>query len=328
MLLLSGCWLIVMKIIRGLENIKNIKSPIVTLGNFDGVHLGHQKILQRVKAVSIKGNYPSAVITFDPHPIRVIAPEKGIRILTPFYIKAELIEQTGIDIMICIDFNNEFSSIEPDDFIRNVLVEKLSAVHVIVGHNYRFGKGKKGTTELIRRRGLKYKFKLNVVRNMKLQGGVVSSSRIRNLLLKGKVYDASLLIGRPYFIEGKVISGADRGKKILHTPTANLTTPNELVPKNGVYVVKVQLNGKIYDGVASIGTNPTFGKGSLSYEAHLFDFKGNLRGKKLRAYFIDRLRDEKQFPSHVELKNQIDIDINTAKEILTLKKRNRVNINI
>ncbi len=326
-----------MEVIRGLENIKKIyRNPVVTLGNFDGVHVGHQKILRRVKDTSKKEKGISMVITFDPHPTRIISPEKGLRILTPFDIKAELIKKTGIDLLICIDFNREFSSIKPDDFIKNILVEKLCASHVIVGHNYRFGRGKKGTPELIRRRGKKCGFNFNVVRNRRLLGGVVSSSRVRNLLLHGKVDEASTLLGRPYFIEGSVIPGAGRGARMLNTPTANLTTPNELVPKDGVYVVEVRLNGELFNGVASIGKNPTFGEGDLSYEVHLFDFNGDIRGRNLRVYFIELLRDEEIFSNPVELKNQIFRDIEAAKTILKkihrrvrkARRENKINIEL
>ncbi|MEE9523277.1 MAG: bifunctional riboflavin kinase/FAD synthetase [Thermodesulfovibrionales bacterium] len=316
-----------MKIIRGIENIRGkFSHPVVTIGNFDGVHVGHQKIFRKVIENAKEINGTSATITFEPHPARLISPESGVKMLTPFEEKARLIERMGVDLLLCIDFNREFASLKPDDFIKEVLVKGLNAVHVIVGHNYRFGRGKRGTTELLRRRGKKYGFKVNIVRNARMLNNVVSSSRLRSLLMRGRVCEASSLLGRSYHIEGDVVSGAGRGATMLDTPTANLSTPNELVPKDGVYVVKVKMNKKIYDGVANIGRNPTFGKNELGYETHLFDYKGNLLGKHLRMYFIDRLRSEREFRNAEELKLQIARDIERAKFILTRHKR--INIDL
>jgi len=316
-----------LKIIRGIENFReSLKDPVVTIGNFDGVHIGHQKIFRKV-VESASGRGGTAVaITFDPHPVRLIAPERGVRMLTPFREKARLISRMGIDVLLCIDFNTEFARLKPDEFIKCVLVDTIGAVHVIVGHNYRFGRGKKGTTDLLRRRGRKYGFQVNIVRNVRKFNSVVSSSRLRSLILRGRVCEASYLLGRSYHIEGDVISGAGRGARILETPTANLTTPNELVPKDGVYVVKVKMGRKVYDGVANIGRNPTFGNNELSYETHLFGYRGNLLGKHLRIYFIDRLRDERVFSNAEELKAQIAKDIETARFILSRHKR--INIDL
>ncbi|HEC98443.1 MAG TPA: bifunctional riboflavin kinase/FAD synthetase [Nitrospirae bacterium] len=312
-----------MVLIKGLHTLdKAFPDPVVTIGNFDGVHLGHQKIFRKVVDIARDGG-TSMVLTFDPHPLKVIAPDRKLKLLTPLDEKIRLIEMTGIDVFLCIDFDREFAKMAPDDFVREVLVDKLKVKHVIVGHNYRFGKGKKGTTDLLRRRGGKYGFKVSVVRNRIISGYTVSSSRIRQLLLWGRVCEAATLLGRPYSIHGKVITGAGRGASILGIPTANIETPNELAPREGVYAVKVKINGNVYDGVANIGKNPTFGGESLSYEAHLFDFNGDLLGKDIRLFFIDRIRGEKTFPDAESLKKEIDKDIETAKLIL---KEHRVNI--
>ncbi len=312
-----------MVVIRGLQTLdKEFPDPVVTIGNFDGVHLGHQKIFRKVIDAA-RGRGTSIVLTFDPHPLKVIAPDRKLKLLTPLDEKIRLIEMTGIDVFLCIDFDREFAKMAPDDFVREVLVEKLKVKHVIVGHNYRFGKGKKGTTDLLRRRGRKYGFKVNVVRNRRISGYIVSSSRIRQLLLWGRVCEAATLLGRPYSIHGRVITGAGRGASILGIPTANIETPNELAPREGVYAVKVKINGNVYDGVANIGKNPTFGGEELSYEAHLFDFNGDLLGRDIRLFFIDRIRGERTFPDAESLKKEIDKDIETAKLIL---KEHRVNI--
>lgn len=310
-----------MFIIKGLENLKErYRNVVLTIGNFDGVHMGHQKILRNVveRAKAIKGT-PLA-ITFDPHPLKVIAPERGVRLMTSFPEKARLMELFGIEALLCIHFDREFANTKPDDFIRDVIADRIGAKEVIVGHSYVFGKGKKGSTALLRRRSGKYGFTFRVVRNARLYSEVVSSSRIRSLLARGRVCESSWLLGRPYMIEGKVVRGAGRGGSLLHVPTANIETSNELVPKEGVYAVKVGLEGKIFDGAANIGRNPTFGEQRMSYEVHILDFSENILGRELKLYFIDRIRDEKTFPDFKVLHEHILRDIERAKEILRTKK--------
>ncbi len=307
-----------MEIIRGLEALnKSYHNTVLTIGNFDCVHLGHQKILSTVlkRAKEIKGT-PMA-ITFDPHPMIVIAPERKIKILTTLEEKAKLMDDMGIKVFLCIKFTKEFSNMYPDDFIRDVLVEKINAREIIVGTNYAFGKNKKGTVELLRRRGKKYGFTVKVIRNAKLDGDVVSSSKIRELLAKGAVFEASTFLGRAYSIEGIVIKGKGRGKSLLNIPTANITAPVEIAPKEGVYAVRVSYKGNIYEGVANIGKNPTFGNSDVSYEVHLLNFSGNLLGENIRIYFIDRIRNERLFPDALSLEKQIRTDIESSKKILS-----------
>jgi len=314
-----------MVIIKGLDNLKEkYRHVVLTIGNFDGVHIGHLKIFRNVveRARAVRGT--AMAVTFDPHPLKVIAPERGVRILTPFREKARLIESSGIDVLVCIHFDREFAHTKPDDFIRDVIVDRIGAKEVIVGHNYAFGKGKKGGTALLRRRGRKYGFAFRVIRHARLYGEVASSSRIRSLLGRGRVCESSWLLGRPYMIEGKVIKGAGRGGSLLNVPTANIETTSELVPKEGVYAVKVGLEERIFDGVANIGRNPTFGEQRMSYEVHIFDFSENVLGRYLRVYFIDRIRDEKTFPDVRALHDSILRDIERAKEILRTKRYTRL----
>ena len=304
--------------IMGLESLnKSYRNTVLTIGNFDGVHLGHQKIITTVlrRAKEMKGT-PMA-ITFDPHPMMVIAPERKIKILTTLEEKAKLMEEMGIKVFLCIQFTKAFSIMHPDDFITDVLVKKINAREIIVGTNYTFGKNKKGTVELLRRRGKKHGFTVKVIRNAKLHGDIVSSSKIRDLLTRGTVFEASIFLGRAYSIEGSVIKGKGRGKSLLNVPTANITTPVEIAPREGVYAVRVNYNGSIYEGVANIGKNPTFGNSDVSYEAHLLNFSGNLLGEIIRIYFIDRIRNELLFPDALSLEKQIRTDIESAKEILS-----------
>jgi len=295
------------------------KGVVLTIGNFDGVHIGHQKIVSRVLEKSAElGGAKTMAITFEPHPMKVLFPDRQLRLITTAEEKARLLHSYGIDTVLFIPFSREFASISADDFINNVLVDALAAKAVVVGHGYAFGKGKKGTTDLLRRRGAKLGFAVSVVRNVTAIKKVVSSSRIRQVIANGNVAKAITLLGRPFAIHGTVITGQGIGAKVLDTPTANITTPVEVVPKEGVYAVRVNVGGMHMDAVANIGTNPTFTGtgGAMSYEVHLLDFKGNLRGDFLEVQFIERLRDEITFPNAEELKAQIDLDIKQTREIL------------
>jgi riboflavin kinase/FMN adenylyltransferase len=310
-----------LEIVRGLDSLKkSYTNTVLTIGNYDGMHIGHQKILSMVtkRAAEIKGT--SMLMTFDPHPMKVLAPERNMKLLITPGEKERLIQSMGIDVLFYVNFTKEFSRMLPEDFIEDILVEKIKVKEIIVGTNYAFGKNKKGTVDLLRRRGEKYGFRVRAVRNAEVHGQVVSSSSIRSLLQKGAVCEVSKFLGRVYSIEGTVIKGKGRGQKILHVPTANITTPVEIAPREGVYAVRVGLEDAVYEGVANIGKNPTFGNSQVSYEVHLFDFSGDLLGENIRIYFIDRMRGERTFPSVTSLENQIRDDIRVAREILGARR--------
>ena len=314
-----------MIIIRGLETLKTkYRDVILTIGNFDGVHRGHQKIFSFVAERSAALNGTAMAMTFAPHPLSVLFPERGIRLLTSFDEKARLMKYYGIDVILCMSFTKEFASTKPDDFIRDVIVDRIGAREVIVGHNYSFGKGKRGTTDILRRKGKKYGFAVKVVRSARLFGDIVSSSRVRSLLGRGRVCEASRFLGRPYMVEGSVIRGAGRGGPLLNVPTANIAGGNALIPKEGVYAVKVEHEGTLLEGVANIGNNPTFGNAHMSYEVHIFDFSEDILGKSIRVHFIDRIRDEKFFPDILTLKKHIKNDIERAKDLLRRGKYPKV----
>ena len=303
--------------IKGLDALrKPFPNTVLTIGNFDSEHLGHRKIFQRVisRAKQLKGT--SMVMTFYPHPVKVLAPERNVKLLTTTDEKERLIEDIGLDVLLYVRFSQEFSHILPDEFIKDILVDRIHVREIIVGSQYVFGRNKRGTVDLLRKRGKKYGFTVSAVRKAKVNGHIISSSLIRNLLLKGAVDEASIYLGRPYSIEGKVIKGKGRGKRLLDVPTANITTPVEIAPKEGVYAVRVGLGGKKYKAVANIGKNPTFGNRDVSYEVHLLNFSGNLMGKRLRVYFKKRIRGEKTFRDITGLQRQIRTDIQEAREIL------------
>lgn len=316
-----------MEIIKGIENIKRpFRNLIVTLGNFDGVHLGHQKIFKRVieEASRIQGE--GMVITFDPHPLKVLFPDRFFPLLTPFKEKMRLIEKSGIEIVLCIEFSLSFSEISPFEFIKEVLIEKIRVKKVIVGYNYHFGKGQKGDTQTLKDSGKDYGFEVEVVDPLRVGHTIVSSSKIKELIQNGEVEEASKLLGRDYSITGKVIEGAKRGKT-LGFPTANIAMTDELNPKKGVYAVNVELNSQIFLGVANMGLNPTFlsepsKTGSpLSLEVHFLDFDREIYGQEIRVNFKRRIREEIRFDSPSQLIQQIQKDIEWAKDHVFSKTR-------
>ena len=307
-----------MQVIRSIEKIE-AKNTVITIGNFDGVHVGHQKIFDYVKrkANQIKGK--SVVITFHPHPIKVLFQDHPLKLITTTEDKIKLIKKYEIDTTVLIPFTYEFSQIKAEDFVREILVKKLNAQWVVIGYDYKFGKDRKGDKDLLKKLALSYGFKVTVLKAYKRKGKILSSTAVRQALTEGNIKEANLLLGRAYHIEGEVIKGCGRGSSVLGYPTANITPIQEIIPKEGVYAVKVNIPhlSKIYKGVANIGRKPTFDNQPVSYEVHILDFNGNLLGKHIRIHFISRLRDEKKFSSSLELKQQIKRDIDEAKKILS-----------
>ena len=309
-----------MQIIRGLRNLtRKPPRPVVTLGNFDGVHLGHQAILKKVvdKAKEIEGT--SVVYTFDPHPLKILAPEQNLTLLTTFKKKMELIASHGIDMTICADFTRNFARMHPRDFAIK-LKDGLNMEFVYVGHDYSFGKGKLGTIDYLKKMGDELGFTVEVVGPVLVDGTRVSSTCIRDFIAEGEIEEATKRLGRYYSIAGKVVSGYQRGRAIGF-PTANLETPYELIPAVGVYAVFARLgSGRLLEGVVNIGFNPTFNRDDFIVEAHLLDLDRDIYGTEIEIYFVKRLRDEKSFGSVEELKSQIANDVQKAKEILDAAK--------
>jgi len=306
-----------MKIINGIENIREkFPYPVLTLGNFDGVHLGHQTIFRMLVDKARERGGTSIVFTFEPHPMKVIAPERAPRLLTTFDEKVNLIKNFGIDVLICANFTKEFAGIEAEQFVKNILLDVIDVKEVFIGSNYFFGKDRKGTPELLKELGQRYGFKTTIIPEIKVNNVIPSSSRIRTLVTEGKVEDALILLGRYYSVRGRVIEGAKRGGELFDIPTANISPFNELLPKSGVYAVTVEFNGKTFGGAANIGYKPTFGDEKLSCEVHILGFSGNLLGKELKMNFIKRIRDEKKFTKVEDLAAQMRKDIEVIKQTL------------
>lgn len=306
-----------MSVITDLSELKSpIQNPVLTIGNFDGVHKGHLALFERVKQIAKEINGSSVVMTFDPHPIKVLSNGNGPPVITPTPQKLRLIKEAGIDIILCLPFTKEFANIPAKDFVEKILVEKIGVKYVVVGYDYSFGKNRQGNIEFLKKMAQRYQFKVEVVEPVSINGIIVSSTKIRKLVQEGKLEEAKLLLGRNYQVTGTVISGKNRGARILGYPTANLKLIDELTPKVGVYAVKVHIDNEVYKGVANIGYNPTFGNGAFSVETHIIDFDKNILGKEIIVEFVKRLRDEKKFSSPAELSEQIKKDIEEAKRIL------------
>ncbi len=312
-----------MQVIKEIKKI-DYPEPVITIGNFDGVHIGHQKIFDYIKRKAKQIQGASVVITFNPHPIKVLYKEHPLKLITTNEDKIRLIAQCGVDLVISIPFTQEFAQIEPEDFVKNILVDNFNAKWIVVGYDYKFGKGRKGDRELLTKLGKIYGFRVTVLKAYKKNGKILSSTAVRNALFEGNIKEANQFLGRAYHIDGEVTKGAGRGSSILGYPTANIVPKQEIIPKEGVYAVKVTipfLNNKNSDsyktlkGVANIGNNPTFGNININYEVHILDFKENLLGKTIRVHFIERLRDEKRFISPEELKYNIARDIEVAEKI-------------
>jgi len=299
---------------------KPYKNTVITIGNFDGVHLGHQALFLNLieKATALNGI--SIAMTFEPHPIRVLKNNNHPPLITLYEQKAELIEKAGLDVLICIPFTQQFAAISAKKFVEDILVKRIGIKAIAVGEDYTFGKNREGNLDLLKTLGNQCGFEVIVIDELyisKTHPERISSTRIRELVMAGKVAESQKLLGRYYQIRGKVEIGRDRGGKLLGFPTANIKLYDELSPKIGVYAVTVECKGGKFKGVANIGYSPTFDDHIFTVEAHILDFKENIYGQKIRVNFIDRLRDEKKFSNIAELSEQIKKDIIKARKILS-----------
>ena len=303
---------------------KKFTGSIITLGNFDGLHLGHQELIRQIVLRAEETGSLSMVVTFRPHPLKILAPEKCPPLISIYEEKIRLIEELGIDVLVKIPFTLDFSSMEPRDFVKDVLVDLLGAKEIFVGYNYRFGKNRKGDIRMLRELGKELDFLVREIEQVSLASEVISSTLIRRLLQKGEVEHAAKLLGREYALSGIVLKGDGRGRG-LGFPTANIAPRHAIIPSNGVYAVKLFVRDKYYDGIVNIGMRPTFAANSLAIEVHIFDFDEDLYGEEVTLYFIRKIRKEKKFQNAEALITQIKEDIGTAREILTGSNHNQKN---
>jgi riboflavin kinase/FMN adenylyltransferase len=309
-----------MKVVHGLDSLdKPFTRAVLTIGNFDGVHLGHQALFDEVisRANAIGGT--AVAITFDPHPIRVLRNNGHPPLITLGEQKVELIRQTGLDALVVIPFTPEFAQISAREFLEDILISRLGMAGFVVGGDYAFGRNREGNIDFLRKESERLGFSLVVADWIQapIEGtGRISSTRIRELVQEGEVREARRLLGRPYQVRGTVLHGRNRGGKLLGCPTANLALQDELAPKTGIYAVTVEYDGETYPGVANIGWSPTFDDHQFTVEIHLLDFSGDLYDKQIRVNFVERIRDEKKFSGISELAEQIQRDIAAARQIL------------
>ncbi len=304
-----------MKIIRDIYTKCDIEKPVIALGNFDGIHLGHQALIKETvrRAKQIDGT--PVLFTFYPHPIKVIRNVDEPFLIQTFKEKAKIIKNLGIEILICARFTKEFASLDPEFFIKNILVDNLNVKVICVGHDYTFGKNGVGTVKNLKEYAVKYSFEVVVIPPVKVDGVVVSSTKIREFLKNGLISKANMFLGRPYTISGIVKEGDKRGVA-LGFPTANIYPQNEILLPNGVYAAYAYIDSKRFKAAVNVGTNPTF-KGKIKHiEVHLLNFSGNIYNKKIRVEFIEYIREERAFKSADALVKQIKKDINKIKQIL------------
>ncbi len=303
---------------EGIQNLNGIKNAVVTIGTFDGVHLGHQEILSRIIELAKKNNGETALVTFWPHPRFVINPEDdSLKLLSTFEEKAGILDSLGIDHLIKIKFTREFSQWSSEKFIQEVIISALHTKKLVIGYDHHFGKDREGSFDHLKEHSARYGFTVEEISRQDIDDVGISSTKIRTALAEGAVERASEFLGRPYEIMGSVIQG-DKIGRTLGFPTANILVeaPYKLIPEDGTYAVKVLIAGNTYNAMLNIGVRPTVNGKERRMEAHLFDFDQKIYGEKITVLFIKRLRDEHKFESKEALMQQLTKDKEAAIKIL------------
>ena len=301
------------------DNLKSARGGIYALGNFDGVHLGHKEIISKVVDISISKNIPSGVLIFDPHPRNYFNPKLDDFILSDIKTRSHLLEKTKLDFLGILKFDDFMSNLSPREFVEKIIKNRVGVSHLIVGYNFRFGKNREGDVKILSKICSEFNIDLTIIKQVKNMELIISSSKIREAIEELDFQKVRKIIGDYWKILGEVIEGDKRGRKIGF-PTANILLNNLIKPDFGVYAVKIDYNNDTYDGIANFGVRPTFDKTKSQpiLEVHLFNFSDNLYGKEIVISFVDFIRKEKKFNGLESLKSQIQLDINTAKDLLSL----------
>jgi riboflavin kinase/FMN adenylyltransferase len=286
---------------------------VLSVGTFDGLHLGHQRILRTVVERARQMSHLAAAVTFDPHPVRVLRPEKAPRMIETLEQRLRGFERMGLDAALVLRFDKALSLLSPEEFLQDILVDRLHVAAILVGQNFCFGHRGAGDVAMLSRYGPSHGFQVEIVPPAEIGGKIVSSTNVRNAVSEGRVEDAERLLGRPFSLSGLIRTGEGRGRTILF-PTLNLQPEQELFPKTGVYVTRCIVLGKEYGSVTNVGTRPTFDGRGITIESHLFGFPEQVASGPLEVRFLRRLRDEKKFSAVAELREQIGRDIEEAKE--------------
>lgn len=305
-----------MKIVRDIRSAGlSLPGSVVTLGNFDGVHVGHQALLRNSLADARAKNVPAVVFTFDPHPLRFLAPARAPKLLLSTDDKVQLFELAGVDFTVLQPFDEEFANLEARAFVQTVLLEQLKLRKIWAGRDLRFGKARRGTVDALGSWGREFGFDVGTVDPVLIGGERVSSSRIRQLIDAGRVDEVKPLLGRYHFVSGKVVTGERRGREIGF-PTANIESRTEVLPADGIYATFIEVAGQRWSSASSIGRNPTFGDGPRTVEAFIFDFNREIYSQEVKLFFVKRLRGEEKFPSVAALIEQMERDVAAAKDAL------------
>ncbi|EEA85124.1 bifunctional riboflavin kinase/FAD synthetase [Peptacetobacter hiranonis] len=296
-----------MKVIKAIKDIDIEFDTVVTIGNFDGVHKGHQVLIEKTAAYAKARGIKSAVFTFLNHPINYFVPEK-VKNIFDEKEKERLIESFGIDYLIDIPFDKAMTQISAEQFIVKILKDKIHAKKIVVGHDFTFARNKEGNADVLRDMGHEYGIEVEIVQPIKINGIRVSSTFIRELISEGRVDEIPQYLGTHYVIEGEIIHGKANGRKMGY-PTANISLKDQIInPKNGIYASRVIIDGKKYFGATNVGMNPTVNGKYLSIETNILDFNEDIYGKRVRIEFLEKIRDEKKFESLDELRKQLDLD--------------------
>ncbi len=308
-----------MEIIRYSKNIiLPKKDKYIALGVFDGVHLGHQKLIKLTVDKAKKNDGISIVVTFDPHPDKIINPESDIFFLTTLEERINLIKVLDVDIFLIIKFDNKMSKMLPKDFLSKILADGLQTKELFVGFNYKFGFQEKGNIDFLREYGKLYKFKTNILKPMIMDKAIISSTIIKDYIKLGEIGKAKKLLGHNITISGKVVSGKGRGRKLLNFATANIETSlDKILPANGVYLVEIKIDDEKYYGLMNIGFKPTFKEIERTIEVHIINFNKEIYNKKVVVNIFQRIRDEKYFSNTNLLKKQIENDILIASKMIS-----------
>ncbi len=287
-----------MHLIKNTTEIKLLKPTVVTIGTFDGIHIGHRKIIEQLLKAAKKHHLSATILTFFPHPRMVLQQNVGLKLINTIEERIDILRETGIDNLIVYPFTKAFSRLEAQDYIEKVLVEQLNAKRVIIGYDHHFGRNRTADINDIRHFGKQFNFEVEEIPEQDIDDVSVSSTKIRKALIDGNLEKANRYLGAPFILSGVVVKGKQLGQK-LGFATANLSIPEDykLIPKNGVYVVQSEIDGQLYHGMMNIGTNPTVGGNDRTIEAHFFGWEDHLYGKKLTVQVLARIRDEKHFDS-------------------------------
>jgi len=287
----------------------------LTIGCFDGIHLGHQHVLKRVAARARESGLLPGVVTFDPHPLRVLRPAEAPPLIATLEQRLDGFASLGIAAALVLKFDAELARVSAEEFLRGILVEHLGMAAILVGPHFRFGHKQVGNVDMLEDEASRYGYTVELMLPVQLDGEIVSSTAIRSAVMEGRVAEAARLLGRPFSLTGAIRAGAGRGRAILF-PTLNLAAEQELLPRTGVYVTENRIGDRVYGSATNVGVRPTVGGGSLSVESHLFNFSETLAEGRIEVRFLERLRDERKFTSVDELRAQIARDLVTAKEFL------------